>query len=74
MTTLNEAWAQYEKYLATVRADEAERRAQIKKYMAEREAHMAALHTCEQPRVFQIGACAPMSDYHESAARGWSTD
>lgn len=66
--TLAQIWADVEDHDAKLAAEHWARKAKLDAIRAEREAN-----TTPTPWVV-IGAIAPMSDYHESVARGWSTD
>jgi hypothetical protein len=61
-----------------IKAEQARIDAEYWERKARREAawaeHLANLHTAGYPPPTVVGAIAPMSDYHESVARGWSTD
>ncbi len=66
--TLDQIWKQYTAEQDRIAAEFWARKARLDAVRAEREAN-----TPPTPWVV-IGAIAPMSDYHESVERGWSTD
>lgn len=70
-TALDKAWDALLAHEAKLRDEFNARKQRRDAQWAE---HIANLHTTPTPAPKSIGAIAPMSDYHESAARGWSTD
>ena len=69
--TMHEIFAEYEAHQARIAVEYWARKARREAAWAE---HFANLHTAGDPPPTLVGAIAPMSDYHTSVARGWSTD
>ena len=69
--TIAQIWAEHEARQAIIAAEYWARKARREAAWAE---HIAGLHTAGDPPPTLVGAIAPMSDYHTSVARGWSTD
>jgi Zn-dependent oligopeptidase len=69
--TIAEIFAENEAHQARIAAEYWARKARREAAWAE---HIANLHTAGDPPPTLVGALAPMSDYHTSVARGWSTE
>ena len=69
--TLAKIWEQVQAHDAALAAEYWARKARREAAWAE---HIAGLHSAGDPPPTLVGALAPMSDYHTSVARGWSTD
>jgi hypothetical protein len=61
--------------LEEIRAEQARIKAQFNERKARNAAARAEREANTKPTPWVVvGAIAPMSDYHESVSRGWSTD
>lgn len=69
--TLDQIWAKYTAEQDRIAKEYHTKRAAYAERWA---AHIAGLHSAGDPPPTLVGAIAPMSDYHTSVERGWSTD